>query len=318
MCGRALAEPKLDAGSDSVVTLSDGSTLDIAGLSPDRLVELQWREERASARQILAAQKGSHVRAAAVRRAYETITRIYATAWCADGETPTMGFHARQGRLVLHLLRRQQRRGLAARLFEIGYSHGVLLKLVSDAGFPVAGIEVSPSLRRQAARLLGPAHEPCLHVGSFLEFDLPAAQRPASLVYWNDVFEHVPPDEIVDYLKRIIELLAPGGQLVTVTPNWHQRPSDITKAFSPSRTEAAGLHLREYTLREVTRLLRAAGFRSVATPLLVTPRNILLLGRGLAGLKRLAEPALEALPFRLAKLLCRGFGLSTTIATKAG
>jgi hypothetical protein len=94
------------------------------------------------------------------------------------------------------------------------------------------------------------------------------------------------------------------------------RPMDITGDFFPPRTEAQGVHLKEYTLGEVTALLTQAGFRRVATPLFVTPDRIALAGNGLAAIKRLAEPALEWLPFRLAKLLVRGFGLSCTVATK--
>jgi SAM-dependent methyltransferase len=104
--------------------------------------------------------------------------------------------------------------------------------------------------------------------------------------------------------------------LITITPNWHVRPSDITRLFQPARTAAAGVHLKEYTLREVTSLLRQAGFARVATPLVVLPGRMVLCGTGLAGLKRAAERGLEALPYALTRLFCRGAALSTTIATK--
>ena len=84
----------------------------------------------------------------------------------------------------------------------------------------------------------------------------------------------------------------------------------------PPRTEAAGLHLREYTLREVTRLLRRPGFRRIATPLFLTYQRAFMFAGGLARLKRLLEPALEGLPLRPAQILCRGLGLGCTIATK--
>jgi hypothetical protein len=103
---------------------------------------------------------------------------------------------------------------------------------------------------------------------------------------------------------------------MTITPNWHIRPSDVTRDVFPPRTEASGLHLKEYTLREVTALLRQAGFRKVATPLLVTHRTMLLCGGGLASWKRCFEPCLEWLPFLPARLLCRGMGLSITLAKR--
>jgi SAM-dependent methyltransferase len=298
------------------VILADGSTMDLRTLSHQQLVELQWQQEREFVRQILSNDKASTARLAAVRRAYDTMAQIIPVAWDFADKPLVLGYNVRTGPLILRLLRRQQRRTAAPRFFEIGYSNGVLLKMVREAGFSAAGIEVSATMRAEACRLVGPDSGSFLHVGDFLRYELPPSQRPCHVIYWNDVFEHIPPDEIRDYLRRIHGLLAPGGQLITVTPNWHMRPSDITKCLCPARTEAAGLHLKEYTLREVTALLRECGFTRVATPLFVTRRRIVLCGRGCAAMKRLMEPALEMMPFRLARLLCRGWGISMTIAAK--
>ena len=102
-------------------------------------------------------------------------------------------------------------------------------------------------------------------------------------------------------------MLPLGGQLVTITPNWHMRPFDATTALAyPPRTEAQGLHLKEYTLREVRGMLYESGFAKVATPLTVLPERFVRCGNGLAGLKCLLEPALEWLPFAAASLAVRG------------
>ena len=298
------------------VILADGATQDLSTLGVDQLVALQWEQEQAFARRILAAPKGSRQRAETTRRAYDTVTKVLAAKSGTSGGPLAMGLHPRHQRLVVQLLARQRSRGIRPSFFEIGYGCGLLLKRVSEYGFPVAGIEVSAAVREQARRLLGPGHQAQVYLGDFLRdrFVEPGARY--SLVYWNDVFEHVPPDEIGDYLKKIYELLVPGGRLVTITPNWHVRPWDVTGAFRPPRTEAAGLHLKEYTLCEVSRQLRDAGFGRVATPLVVTPGRIVLGGGGLAGVKRLLEPLLELVPFALAKLLCRGLALNCTIAAK--
>lgn len=298
------------------VPLADGSIADLAGMSQEQLRALQWEQEQTFAEQILAAPKGSQARAEAIRRAYEAAPRIFAAVHAVDRPGSAMGYHPRQGRLVIERLAGHRRAGRPARLFEIGFGTGALLKQVADAGFAVAGVEVADLLRQEACRLLGEPYAANLHVGDFLRDDFPAFQTPFTVVYWNDVFEHIPPDEILDYLRRIHQMLSPGGELVTVTPNWHMRPSDVTVAVCGPRAEPVGLHLKEYTLREVTQLLREAGFRRVVAPLFVVRRQIVTFGSGLAGLKRLVEPALEWLPFRLAKLLCRGLGLSMTIAVK--
>jgi SAM-dependent methyltransferase len=310
------AAGQLDGSRCVQVTLADGSVLPLAGLSREDLLTLQWQQEQQFATQILAAPKGSPDRAEVLRHTYDTVTQLFAAAQGFLEEPLRMGLHPRQERLVLETLKRQRRRKMEPRFFEIGYSSGVLLERVARAGFPMAGIEVSEAMRRQAVQRLGPEHAPQLYLGDFLRAEMLQTAGPFTLVYWNDVFEHVPPDEILDYLRRIHEILVPGGQLITITPNWHLRPSDVTRAFHPPRTTAAGVHLKEYTLREVTSLLRQAGFSRVATPLVVLPRRMVLCGDGLAGLKRAAERGLETLPYALTSLFCRGAALSTTIATK--
>ena len=187
-----------------------------------------------------------------------------------------MGFDQKYVRLVLRLLERQVARGEGRpRLFEIGYGSGVLLKEVRDFGYDVGGIEVSAAMRERAVRAAGRAvrRADCWWAtsGSSRPTDLPG---PPTLVYWNDVLEHVPVDEAAEYLAHIHELLAPRGQLVTITPNWLMRPSDVTGDFCPPRTEARGLHLKEYRLAEVMRLLKRAGFRRVATPLATTSQRV--------------------------------------------
>jgi hypothetical protein len=298
------------------VRLADGSWRDLSGMNRDDLVRLQFDQERSYARQFLNTPKNSAERAAAFRDGYDAITTIFASANLSEGEPVVMGFNRRNVALVLRLMHRQAQSGMTPRLFEVGYGCGALLAAVADAGFPVGGIEVSAAMRMQALGRIAPTHHAALALGSFLDIPPLAEESRPTIVYWNDVFEHVPPDEIADYLAKIHSMLAPGGVLVTITPNWHMRPMDITGDFFPPRTEAQGVHLKEYTLREVTALLTQAGFRRVATPLFVTPDRIALAGNGLAAIKRLAEPALEWLPFRLAKLLVRGFGLSCTVATK--
>ena len=304
------------SSSPTHVTLADGTTRDLCGLGRDALVRLQWEQESTFARRILEAPKGSIDRAEAVRHAYDTVTRIHAAVIGASGKPLVMGLHPRYERMLRSLLQRQRGRGVQPRFFEIGYGSGVLLKRVSEWGFPAAGIEVSPAMYERACRHFGRNRKVDLYVGDFLRDDFAAEGPRYTLVYWNDVFEHIPPDEIPDFLRKIHGLLAPGGQLVTITPNWHTRPWDITAALHPARTEAAGLHLKEYTLREVTRLLREAGFSRVATPLVVAPARAMLCGSGLVGLKCLGEPCLELFPVRAAYLLCRGLGFCETIATK--
>lgn len=301
------------------VTLCDGLTVDLKTLGHMQLLQLHWEQERAFADRIRCSARHSKERAEATARGYDTVCTILHQILSPHGEALVMGMDQRIVRVVTGIIKRQAKSG-KPRFFELGYGSGGMLQAVREAGgkspVDVAGMEVSATMREQAFERLPPTCRPGLLLGDFLSQDLSADLGTYSLVYWNDVFEHIPTDEITDFLQKIYALLRPGGQLVTVTPNWHRRPSDVTGDFMPPRTEARGFHLREYTLREVTNLLHGAGFVEVATPLFITKQRIVCYGNGLAGFKRAFEPCLEWLPFGCAKLLCRGLGLSCTIARK--
>jgi SAM-dependent methyltransferase len=299
------------------VILCDGSRQDIDGLDSRQLDELHWEQERGYAQQILASAEGSDERARAFRDGYDTVLQIIAQRRKATSGSLSMGFNPRFVQMVLALLKQQQRRGVATpRLFEVGYAAGRMLAPVAEAGFDIAGIEVSEFMRQLAKECLPERCHDRLYLGDMLRMETPEPEERFHVVYWNDVFEHLPPDESEAYLQKIFELLAPGGVLVTITPNWHLRPSDVTTKFRPPRSVAEGFHLREYTLRQMTALLRAAGFSRVDTPLLVTHNHQVLLGTGLCGVKRACEPLLEHLPFSLTRVVCRGLGMSCTLAWK--
>ena len=308
-----------------VVMLANGQSVALDGMSADALHHLQWEQEQKFARAIMAYPPRSAERALVVGQAYDTIctllVRQAAAAARARGEQTdkplVMGFDKKYLGLVLRLLDAQIARGEGQpRLFEIGYGSGLLLKEVRDRGFEVGGIEVSTAMRERAVELVGERYASGLLLGDVRS--LSAADMPArpTLVYWNDVLEHLAVDEAHDYVGHIHRLLAPGGQLVTITPNWLLRPSDVTGDFCPPRTVARGVHLKEYRLAEVTRMLKRAGFRRVATPLLCTRRQVVLWGGGGRVAKQLLEPVLDRMPVRLARLACRGLAMSCTVATK--
>jgi SAM-dependent methyltransferase len=296
--------------------LADGTWLPLAGLRASELAELQWEQEQRFARAIAATPKNSRERALVTGQAYDTICTILAAQTVGD-EPLVMGLDKRYMRLVLELLSRQVAQGIGRpRFFEVGFGSGLLLKEVADYGYPVAGVEISTAMHQQAVELLGERRAEHLFCRDLRQVDVTdIAERP-SLVYWNDVFEHICPDEIDDYLSHIHHLLQPGGMLVTITPNWLLRPSDVTRVFCPLRTEARGLHFKEYRLGEVAKLLKRTGFRRVATPLVVSKRRIYLCGSGGRLIKQWCEPLIDRLSIKPAHLLCRGLGLSYTIATK--
>ncbi|HMO87516.1 MAG TPA: methyltransferase domain-containing protein, partial [Lacipirellulaceae bacterium] len=196
------------------VLLASGQMAPLEGLDARQLHQLQGEQEQKFARAIVAFPAGSPQRAMIVGQAYDTISTILAERTAAEarqrGEAPpplVMGYHKKYAGLVLKLLRQQVARGEGRpRLFEIGYGCGALLKEVREHGFEVGGIEVSTTMRERAVHVLGQRYAPGLLLGDFLRLtpaDLP--ERP-TLIYWNDVLEHIPVDESEAYLAHIHRL----------------------------------------------------------------------------------------------------------------
>ncbi len=89
---------------------------------------------------------------------------------------------------------------------------------------------------------------------------LPLADGSVGLAYSNQLIEHLHPHDAVEHLREVFRVLAPGGRYLCVTPNALTGPWDISRMFS---TAATGLHLHEYSNRELAGLLGGVGFVEV-------------------------------------------------------
>jgi SAM-dependent methyltransferase len=90
---------------------------------------------------------------------------------------------------------------------------------------------------------------------------IPVPAGSVDLAYSNQLMEHLHPDDAERQAKNICQALRPGGRYMCFTPHRLLGPADISAFFT--RGEAEGFHLREYTTRELTQVLRAAGFSKV-------------------------------------------------------
>ena len=299
------------------ITLADGRRQSLDGLHADELHRLQWKQEQAFGVAIREAQPGSPERRRVTALAYDTVCTILAVSRGDAAGELSMGMDSRYARLVLQLLESQNRMGLdQPSLFEFGYGSGALLAEVRAHGYNVAGIEISETMRENALVRLGQKRAASLLLGDVRDVTVDSLPSRPTMIYSNDVLEHLPVDEVQEYADHLFGLLPRGGILVTITPNWLLRPSDVTGDFCPPRTEARGLHLKEYRLGEVAALLQRAGFRHVATPLFATRGRLWLCGSGARWFKQSLESFLDRLPLRVAQLACRGLAMSCTIATK--
>jgi SAM-dependent methyltransferase len=90
--------------------------------------------------------------------------------------------------------------------------------------------------------------------------DIPVPAGSVSVAYSYQLMEHIHPEDALEQLRNIYQVLAPGGVYICVTPNRLAGPHDVSRYFD---TVAKGFHLREYTLTELEALFRGSGFRDV-------------------------------------------------------
>jgi SAM-dependent methyltransferase len=125
---------------------------------------------------------------------------------------------------------------------------------------------------------------------------IPLADGAVDVAYSNQLMEHLHPEDALEQLREIRRSLAPGGTYLCITPNRLYGPRDVSAHFD---AVARGLHLREYTARELRRLALEAGFSEVRFYAGGRGRFARLPYAPLA----LLEALLEALPCRLRKRL---------------
>lgn len=123
----------------------------------------------------------------------------------------------------------------------------------------VDGVEIDPGAARRAA-------DACrrVWVGSLEDPDfLASISGSYDRVLFGDVLEHLATPEIA--LRRVTELLAPGGRILIAIPNiayWKVRADLIRGRFEYADSGLMDrTHLRFYTYRTILELVDAAGCR---------------------------------------------------------
>jgi SAM-dependent methyltransferase len=138
-------------------------------------------------------------------------------------------------------------------LLEIGCGHGEVLLAARNRGFRVSGIELSAHAASIANRCLA---SPAVSVGT-LETQSLAHDRFGAVLA-ADVIEHVRDPQ--GWLRRIHELLAPGGILLLVTPSldsWTRRL--LRTRWMEYKVE----HLYYFSAVSIRRLLEGCGFEDI-------------------------------------------------------
>lgn len=91
-----------------------------------------------------------------------------------------------------------------ARVLDFGCASGAVLVALGALGIRAEGVELSPAAAARADRRVRRS----IHVGDLLEVDLPERY---DVVCGLDIYEHLNPNRLDEYVSRVADLLAPGG-----------------------------------------------------------------------------------------------------------
>jgi SAM-dependent methyltransferase len=183
---------------------------------------------------------------------------------------------------------------------EVGAGDCALPLLVAPLVRKAYGLEVSEELTRglpTSAKFQVLLSKSC---------NVPLPDNTVDLAYSFQVIEHIHPDDVIEQLHEIYRVLKPGGCYYCITPNRLHGPNDVSRGFD---REATGLHLKEYSIMDLLKLFRSAGFRRVWIERMIKghhcPFPILPM--------RAVEGILGGLPWSLRTPLARSFLISRLI-----
>jgi 2-polyprenyl-3-methyl-5-hydroxy-6-metoxy-1,4-benzoquinol methylase len=287
----------------------------ISLLSRTELDELHFDWEVAYASAIKRSLYGSDDREALFTTAYSGVSMILREMRARDGRDldAPMGFNSTLFNSIVDVAGPPP-----GTVLDVGCSTGTVVRALIAYGYDAYGIDISEDLVAKARVLanneFGRDLSARFSTGNFLRHAF--RNQRFDFIHSNDVLEHMHPDEACDFLSKCRTLLRPKGVLWLITPNRLTGPGDATTLKLPWGTPAIGLHLKEYTLAELSALLRQADFGQVETRLFGTgrgrrrtkPRAIY------ARLKSAAEPVLARVPFHVRSRVMGILDYSLTIA----
>jgi 2-polyprenyl-3-methyl-5-hydroxy-6-metoxy-1,4-benzoquinol methylase len=138
----------------------------------------------------------------------------------------------------------------AARALEVGCGAGRLLKALAQAGWQVEGVEWDETAADIARQTTGRR----VTVGAFQDTALPVAAY--DLVVLHHVIEHLPDTQ--GCLRKIADILAPGGRAVLVYPNVESLGALVFREYW--YPWEAPRHLVLPAARSIRKAARAIGF----------------------------------------------------------
>ena len=154
-------------------------------------------------------------------------------------------------------------------VYEIGSGKGELISFLAKSGHRCKGTEITRERGKKytlEGSNLSWGTSDGVHLEGFEE------ANSFDVVISSHVVEHLHPDDLGEHLANVRGILKEGGHYLLTTPHGYIGPGDISAVFKRERT--MGMHLKEYTFREMREALKRAGFRKVSAVWSLIPQGI--------------------------------------------
>ncbi|HYF94928.1 MAG TPA: class I SAM-dependent methyltransferase [Symbiobacteriaceae bacterium] len=142
------------------------------------------------------------------------------------------------------------------RIYEVGSGRGELITYLAKLGHRCLATEVTRERGKKWAKDQLSNLEWGVTDGVHLERF--AAESHFDVVISDQVIEHLHPDDIVDHFQGAFHILKPGGRYIFSTPHASVGPCDISGIMGYDTP--MGMHLKEYTYKELCSAAQSAGF----------------------------------------------------------
>ena len=144
------------------------------------------------------------------------------------------------------------------RIYEIGSGKGELINFLAKHGFECKATEIT---KERGEKYSGDVENLSWGISDGIHLDFFEKKESYDVVISNQVIEHLHPMDLTSHLKGVYNILKRNGRYILNTPHSYTGPHDISLVFKCSKP--FGMHLKEYTYRELVKALRNAGFSRI-------------------------------------------------------
>ena len=146
------------------------------------------------------------------------------------------------------------------RIYEIGSGKGALIYQLARTGYLCRGTEIT---RERGSKHVREHENLSWNTSDGVHLDQFEESASYDVVISNQVIEHIHPDDLSDHFQGVRTILTKGGRYILTTPHKLVGPSDVSMVFKCDRP--MGMHLKEYSNGDLSKMLRGAGFSKVAS-----------------------------------------------------